>query len=235
MEKILFVDDEMAIREMLRFSLTRHGYQVLEAANAYQAKLEIKKNSPDLILLDVMLPDQSGIDLARELRNKPASKTIPIIMLTAKDSEKDKINGLNIGADDYITKPFSPSELIARINSLLRRVTIDAQDQLNREYKFMDLILKPEWREVLYFEKVLVLSPAEFKLLAFLFRKPERIFSREQLLDAVWGHETFIEERTVDVHIRRLRQSLKAIDYDKYIQTVRGLGYRLSSKTITTY
>ena len=233
MDKILIVDDELAIREMLRFSLTRNGYEVMEAANAQQAKQAIKKNYPDLILLDIMLPDQSGIDLARELRNKPETIKIPIIMLTAKSTEQDKINGLNIGADDYITKPFSPAELIARINSLLRRVTIDAQEQGQEEFQFLDLLLKPETHEVLYIHQPLELSPAEFKLLAFFISKPERVFSRSQLLDFVWGQESFIEERTVDVHIRRLRLSLKEIGYDTLIETVRGLGYRLSSKNIS--
>ena len=233
MQTILIIDDELAIREMLHFSLKREGYQTIEASNAQQAKFEIKKNSPDLILLDLMLPGQSGTDLALELRNKPASKKIPIIMLTAKNSEQDKINGLNMGADDYITKPFSPAELIARINSLLRRVEIDAQEHKQKVLHFLDLQLKPETREVLYIHQPLELSPAEFKLLAFFISKPERVFSRKQLLDAVWGQNSYIEERTVDVHIRRLRKSLKHVRYDTLIQTVRGLGYRLSSKTIS--
>jgi two-component system phosphate regulon response regulator PhoB len=234
MQTVLIVDDEAAIREMLRFNLTRNGFHTLEAANTHQARQSIKKHHPDLVLLDIMLPDQSGTDLARELRNTPATRDIPIIMLTAKDAEQDKIKGLDVGADDYITKPFSPAELIARINSLLRRVNIDKQsyhESLDAQ-QFLDLRLNLETHEVLFKQQKIELSPLEFKLLSFLISKPERVFSRSQLLDFVWGKESFIEERTVDVHIRRLRQSLETTGYDSLIQTVRGVGYRLSGKFI---
>lgn len=230
MSTILIVDDELAIREMLRFSLTRNGFHVLDVENALQAKQVINKEHPDLMLLDVMLPGQSGTDLARELRNKAKTKELPIIMLSAKDEEHDKIVGLELGADDYITKPFSPAELIARINSLLRRVKIDNDDY--NEYQFLDLRLNSESHEVFYKQEKIQLSPIEFKLLAFFISKPERVFSRSQLLDYVWGQESFIEERTVDVHIKRLRQSLKSIGYDSLIETIRGIGYRFSGKPL---
>jgi len=229
---ILIVDDELAIREMIRFSLTRHNFNCLEAENTSQAKQQIKDNRPDLVLLDIMLPDQSGTDLARELRNTATTHDIPIIMLTAKDAEKDKIECLDLGADDYITKPFSPAELAARINSLLRRIKIDKQEQ--QEFQFLDLWLNSETHEVYYKKHQQIdLSPIEFKLLSFLVSKPERVFSRAQLLDFVWGNDTFIEERTVDVHIRRLRQSLESIGYDSLVQTVRGVGYRLSKNNLS--
>lgn len=228
MYTILIVDDELAIREMLRFSLTRNGFNVLDVENTVQAKQVINERHPDLVLLDVMLPGQSGTDFTREIRNKSKTKELPIIMLTAKDEEQDKIKGLELGADDYITKPFSPSELIARINSLLRRVKID-NDRYN-EYQFLDLRLNPESHEVIYKQLKIQLSSIEFRLLAFFISKPERIFSRSQLLDYVWGQESFIEERTVDVYIQRLRQSLKSIDYDSLIETIRGVGYRFSGK-----
>lgn len=237
MYTILIVDDESAIREMLHFNLTRNGFHTLDAANAYQARHSIKKNHPDLVLLDIMLPDQSGIDLAGELRNLPASRNIPIIMLTAKNAEQDKITGLNVGADDYITKPFSPTELIARINSLLRRVKIDklhSNEDLN-EHQFLDLRLNPETHEVFFKQQQIELSPVEFKLFSFLISKPERVFSRSQLLDYVWGNDSIIEERTVDVHIRRLRQAIETTGYDALIQTVRGVGYRLSAKVISSH
>jgi len=228
MYTILVVDDELAIREMLRFNLTRHGFHVLDVENTIQAKRVINEKHPDLMLLDVMLPGQSGTDLAREIRNKSKTKELPIIMLTAKDNEQDKITGLELGADDYITKPFSPDELIARINSLLRRVKID-NDEYN-EHKFVDLRLNSESHEVFHKQVKIQLSPIEFKLLAFFISKPERVFSRSQLLDYVWGEVSFIEERTVDVQIKRLRQALKSTGYDSSIETIRGVGYRFSSK-----
>lgn len=231
MQTILIVDDEATIREMLHFILARNDFHILDAANAAQAKQSIKKQHPDLVLLDIMLPGQSGTELARELRSNSATQNIPIIMLTAKDTEQDKINGLNIGADDYITKPFSPAELIARINSLLRRVKIDRQEQ--NEHQFLDLRLNSETHEVFFKLQQIELSPIEFNLLAFFISKPERVFSRSQLLDLVWGKNSYFEERTVDVYIRRLRQSLQTIGYDSLIRTVRGVGYRLSYKDMS--
>lgn len=230
MPTILIVDDELSIREMIRFSLTRNGFYVLDAENALKAKQVINKEQPDLMILDVMLPGQSGTDLARELRNKAKTKELPIIMLTAKDEEQDKIVGLELGADDYMTKPFSPAELIARINSLLRRVKIDNDDYNDNEYQFLDLRLNSDSHEVFYKHVKIQLSPIEFNLLAFFMSKPERIFSRSQLLDYVWGQESFIEERTVDAYIKRLRKSLRNIGYDSLIETIRGVGYRFSGK-----
>ncbi len=231
MQTILIVDDEATIREMLHFILARNDFHILDAANAAQAKQSIKKQHPDLVLLDIMLPGQSGTDLARELRINSATQDIPIIMLTAKDTEQDKINGLNLGADDYITKPFSPAELIARINSLLRRVKIDRQE--HNEHQFLDLRLNSETHEVYFKQQQIELSPIEFNLLAFFISKPERVFSRSQLLDLVWGKNAYFEERTVDVYIRRLRQSLQTIGYDSLLRTVRGVGYRLSYKDMS--
>lgn len=230
MYTILVVDDEVTIREMLRFNLARNGFNVLDSSNTAQAKQIIKKQHPNLVLLDIMLPGQSGTDLIRELRNIPETQDIPIIMLTAKDTEQDKINCLNLGADDYISKPFSPAELIARINSLLRRVKIDKNKNQCDQHQFLDLHLNSDTCEIFFKHEKIELSPIEFKLLSFFISHPGRVFSRSKLLDYVWGLDTFIEERTVDVYIRRLRQTLKSIGYDVIIQTVRGMGYRLNDK-----
>jgi len=225
MAKLLVVDDEPAIREMVRFTLSRSGYECVEAENASQAKQQIVSENPDLILLDVMMPGQSGLDLARELRRNDSSKEIPIIMLTARCSEQDKIRGLDVGADDYITKPFSPGELVARIKALLRRSSLDQS-----EIDINGLLLNPETREVFSNDTRIELSPVEFRLLHFLMARTERVFSRSQLLDKVWGSDNYVEERTVDVHIRRLRVALEPTGHAALIQTVRGVGYRLSVK-----
>ncbi len=225
MAKLLVVDDEPAIREMVRFTLSRSGYDCIEAADAAQAKRCIVSDNPDLILLDVMMPGQSGLDLARELRRHDPTKDIPIIMLTARCSEQDKIRGLDVGADDYITKPFSPGELVARIKALLRRSSLDQS-----EIEIGGLRLNPDTRDVFSSETRIELSPAEFRLLHFLMARPERVFSRAQLLDKVWGGDNYVEDRTVDVHIRRLRSALEPTGHDALIQTVRGVGYRLSAK-----
>ncbi len=225
MAKLLVVDDEPAIREMVRFTLARSGYECVEAADAAEAKLRIHSDSPDLILLDVMMPGQSGLDLASELRRKDSTKDIPIIMLTARCSDQDKIRGLDVGADDYITKPFSPGELVARIKALLRRSSLDQS-----EIEINGLRLNPETRDVFSGDTRIELSPAEYKLLHFLMTRPERVFSRAQLLDKVWGGENYVEDRTVDVHIRRVRAALEPSGHAGLIQTVRGVGYRLSTK-----
>ncbi len=225
MAKLLIVDDEPAIREMVRFTLSRAGYECVEAADAMEAKRRIVSEGPDLILLDVMMPGQSGLDLARELRRQDSTKDIPIIMLTARGSEQDKIRGLDVGADDYVTKPFSPGELVARIKSLLRRSSLDQS-----EIEIGGLRLNPETRDAFSDKYRIELSPAEFRLLHFLMARPERVFSRAQLLDKVWGGDTYVEDRTVDVHIRRLRAALEPTGHAGLIQTVRGVGYRLSTK-----
>ena len=228
MYSILIVDDEAMIREMLRFNLSRHNFNVLEAKDTADAKKIIKKESIDLILLDIMLPGQSGTDFARELRNSHTTQELPIIMLTARDSDHDKITGLDIGADDYITKPFSPAELIARINSLLRRVKIDKNESEHEQ--FMDLSFNSDAFNVSCKQQILDLSPLEIKLLSFFISHPEKVYSRIQLLDHVWGHDVYVEERTVDVNIRRLRKILEAASCDASILTVRGMGYRLIDK-----
>lgn len=225
MAKLLVVDDEPAIREMVRFTLVRSGYDCIEAEDAAQAKQLIVSENPDLLLLDVMMPGQSGLDLARELRSKDATKELPIIMLTARCSEQDKIRGLDVGADDYITKPFSPGELVARIKALLRRSSLDQS-----ELEINGLRLNPETRGVFSGDIGIELSPAEFNLLHFLMARPERVFSRVQLLDRVWGEGKYVEDRTVDVHIRRLRAALEPAGYAELVQTVRGVGYKLSAK-----
>lgn len=225
MAKLLVVDDEPAIRELVRFTLSRSGFECIEAGDAAAAKRLISSERPDLLLLDVMMPGQSGLDLARELRSKDASKDIPIIMLTARGADQDKIRGLDVGADDYMTKPFSPGELVARINALLRRSSLDQS-----EVQLGDLRLNPDTHEVFADQARIVLSPVEFRLLHFLMARPERVFSRAQILDQVWGYAAPVEDRTVDVHIRRLRAALESSRHADWIQTVRGVGYRMSVK-----
>lgn len=226
MAKLLVVDDEPAIREMVNFALSRSGFDCIEAGDAVEAKRLISSDRPDLLILDVMMPGQSGLDLARELRSKDDTKDIPIIMLTARGADQDKIRGLDVGADDYMTKPFSPGELVARINALLRRSSLDQS-----ELQLGDLRLNPDTHEVFSGQSRIELSPIEFKLLHFFMARPERVFSRTQLLDRVWGNENYIEDRTVDVHIRRLRAALESGGHDGMIQTVRGVGYRMSVKS----
>jgi len=227
MKRILVVEDESAIREMLCFSLTKAGFRFEEAADAEQALLAIAANPPDLVLLDWMLPGMSGVDLARRLRNEELTAALPIIMLTARSEENDRVRGLETGADDYVAKPFSPRELIARIQAVLRRTRPEADEE---SVEFGGLTLNPVDHRVQAGDKDIELAPTEFRLLSFFMRHPDRVYSREQLLDRVWGRGIYVEERTVDVHIRRLRKALAAHDYDRFIQTVRGAGYRFSSK-----
>jgi two-component system phosphate regulon response regulator PhoB len=225
--KILMVEDEGAVREMVRFSLSQAGYEVYEAANVAVAKCFIADNMPDLVLLDWMLPDMSGVDYARVLKKEELTRHIPIIMLTARGEESDKIRGLDVGADDYVTKPFSVKELLARIKAVLRR----ASPLLEEEVINVDgLKLDVASHRVLIGDAAIDMGPTEFRLLNFFMTHPERVFSRGQLLDRVWGGNVYIDERTVDVHIRRLRKALQDHGFDRYIQTVRGAGYRFSSK-----
>ena len=226
-DKILIVEDEAAIREMLGYTLTKNGYEFEEAENIALAEEAVSGNKPDLILLDWMLPDESGVDFARRLRKNVDAKEIPIIMLTAKGEEFDKVKALDMGVDDYVTKPFSTKELLARIRALLRRAKQTTQDGL---ISVQGLTLDPETYRVSADGKTIEISPTEFKLLHFFIGHPERVYSRGQLLDQVWGENVYVEERTVDVHIRRLRQTLATKGYDKYIQTVRSVGYRFSAK-----
>jgi two-component system phosphate regulon response regulator PhoB len=226
-KKVMIVDDEPAIREMVAFALERSGFQVQEAADARGAMHRLADEPPSLILLDWMLPDLSGVDLARRLKKDEVTSAIPIIMLTARSEENDKIRGLEVGADDYVTKPFSPRELVARIHAVLRRAEpAAAQEPIEQ----CGLQLDPSSHRVTAEDKPLELGPTEFRLLHFFMTHPERVYSRGQLLDRVWGQNVYIEERTVDVHIRRLRKALSVKQFDRMIQTVRGAGYRFSTQ-----
>lgn len=226
-DKILIIEDEEAIRDMLGYALMKEGFNCDEAANVEQARTTIEANRPSLILLDWMLPGMSGIDYARRLRSVPETRDIPIIMLTAKGEEADKVKALDTGADDYITKPFSTKELIARVKAVLRRYS-GADDSGVIEVN--GLLLDPNTYRVTADEQNIEISPTEFKLLHFFITHPERVYSRSQLLDHVWGENVYVEERTVDVHIRRLRKTLEPFNFDKYIQTVRSVGYRFSTR-----
>jgi two-component system phosphate regulon response regulator PhoB len=223
---ILVVEDEPGIQEVLKFNLGQHGHDVLVAADAEQAFDMLRGALPDLILLDWMLPGMSGIDFARRVRADHRLKGVPIIMLTARTEERDKVLGLDTGADDYITKPFSPRELMARIKAVLRR---RAPQMTDDPVEIAGLRLDPVSHRVFGDGTPLELGPTEFRLLHFLMTHPERVYSRSQLLDHVWGDHVFVEERTVDVHIRRLRSALEPTGHNRLIQTVRGSGYRLSA------
>ncbi len=221
--QILIVEDEPAIRELLAVNLRHAGYAALQAPDAATARRMIDAALPDLVLLDWMLPDQSGVELARRLRADPRTRELPIILLTARAEEDDKLGGFEAGADDYVTKPFSPRELLARIRALLRRRAPESTDD---PVEIAGLRLEPETHRVLAAGKALPLSPTEFRLLHYLMKHPDRVLTRARLLDSVWGDHVFIEERTVDVHIRRLRVSLQGSGHDRLIETVRGGGYR---------
>lgn len=223
---VLIVDDEAAIREMLSVALHMAGYQCLEAQDAQTAHALIVDHQPDIILLDWMMPGVSGIELARRLKRDPASADIPIIMLTARSEEDNKIQGLEAGADDYITKPFSPRELVARLKAVLRRTASAGIDQ---PIEVEGLRLDPSSQRVSSGDRALDIGPTEFRLLQFFMTHPERAYSRSQLLDQVWGGNVYVEERTVDVHIRRLRLNL-GVKHKHLVQTVRGTGYRFSTK-----
>lgn len=223
---VLIVDDEAPIREMIAVALQIAGYQCLEAENAQIAHALIVNHQPDIILLDWMMPEISGLELARRLKREPMSAEIPIIMLTARGEEDNKIQGLEAGADDYITKPFSPRELIARLKAVLRRTAIAGIDET---IEVEGLRLDPSSQRVSSDDSPLEIGPTEFRLLQFFMSHPERAYSRSQLLDQVWGGNVYVEERTVDVHIRRLRLTLGA-KHRHLVQTVRGTGYRFSTK-----
>ena len=224
---ILIVDDEPAIREMVGFALERAGFRWVEAEDAASAQVMIADHRPDLVLLDWMLPDLSGIHLARRLKREELTAGLPIIMLTARGEEEDRIRGLEGGADDYVTKPFSPRELIARIKAVLRRSTPAATEtQMSCEGLSLDAVSHRVSAE----GQPLDLGPTEFRLLHFFMSHPDRVFSRTQLLDSVWGRNVYVEERTVDVHIRRLRKALSLFGHDRLVQTVRGAGYRFSAR-----
>lgn len=219
---ILVIEDEPAIQELIALNLSLAGHKVLLAANAEQAQDFIRAELPALILLDWMLPGASGIALAKKLRSQERTRHIPIIMLTAKGAEADKVEGLESGADDYITKPFSPKELLARIKAVLRRRAPQLTDDI---IQIGTLYLDPTNHSVTGKHKTLTIAPTEFRLLHFFMTHTERVFSRAQLLDHVWGDHVFVEERTVDVHIRRLRKALQPSGHDTHIETIRGAGY----------
>ena len=222
---VLVVEDEDAIRDMIVFNLRRAGFDTREAADSGAARRAIADRVPDLVLLDWMLPDVSGLELARALKRDAQTRDIPIIMLTARTDEDDKVRGLDSGADDYITKPFSSRELIARINAVLRRAHPEGDEERLEAGR---LVLNVTSHRVTAGGEEVSLGPTEFRLLRFLMARPERVFSRSQLLDRVWGGNVYVEERTVDVHIRRLRKALEPSGTDGYVQTVRGAGYRFS-------
>lgn len=221
--RVLVVDDEAAIREMIEFALKKAGMQVQLAANAHEALVAISEQRPDIILLDWMMPGVSGVDLTRRLRRDSYTEDIPIIMLTARVTEDDKVRGLEAGTDDYVIKPFSPRELVARIRAVMRRANpADEQGRLETG----DLTLDTLSRRVLASGNEVRLGPTEYRLLEFFMSHPGRAYSRAQILDHVWGANAYLEERTVDVHIRRLRKALEPGGAAHYLQTVRGHGYR---------
>jgi len=221
---ILIVEDEADLVTLLRYNLESEGFRVAEAGNGEEALVLVQEERPDLILLDWMLPMLSGIEVCRQLRRRPQTADVPIIMLTARGEEGDKIRGLECGADDYVTKPFSPAELIARVRAVMRR----AQPGLEAEVlAFDDLVMDLTTHRVRRGERSVHLGPTEFKLLRHFLQHPKRVFSREQLLDAVWGRDVYVEQRTVDVHIRRLRRAINNGSEMNLIRTVRSAGYAL--------
>ena len=226
--KILIVEDEAPIREMIAFHLSRAGYDTVEAADCRAARELLADERPDLALIDWMLPDMSGLELTRMLKRDRENDDLAIIMLTARSDEYDKIAGLEGGADDYVTKPFSPRELVARIQAVLRRANTSAADTIAAGV----LELDTAGHRVVANGKEIKLGPTEYRLLKFLITHPDRVYSRAQLLDRVWGANVYVEERTVDVHVRRLRKALASENADDYIQTVRGAGYRFSTRSV---
>jgi two-component system, OmpR family, phosphate regulon response regulator PhoB len=223
---ILVVEDEPAIQELISYNLELAGHNPVKAQNAEQALEMVRTELPDLVVLDWMLPGMSGIDFARRLRADKRTQGVPMIMLTARAEERDKLQGLEVGADDYLTKPFSPRELNARVKAVLRRRAPQATDDA---VEISGLKLDPASHRVIGNGAPLALGPTEFRLLHFLMTHAERVYSRTQLLDQVWGDHVFVEERTVDVHIRRLRKALEPTGHDQLVQTVRSAGYRFSA------
>ncbi|WP_397533313.1 phosphate regulon transcriptional regulator PhoB [Roseateles sp.] len=227
MSRVLVVEDESAIAELISINLRHAGFEVTIAGSADQAQYEVDRVLPDLVVLDWMLPGQSGLALARLWRGQSRTKELPIIMLTARAEETDKISGLDAGADDYLTKPFSTNELLARIRAVLRRKAPEALDSV---VEVGGLSLDPSTRRVSREGVEIKLGPTEFRLLHFFMTHPERVHSRSQLLDRVWGDHVFIEERTVDVHVKRLREALDKVQCARLIETVRGAGYRMAQQ-----
>jgi len=226
--KILIVEDDQPIREMIAFHLSRAGFEVLEAPDSRSAREILADERPDLALVDWMLPDISGLELTRMLKRDKEFEDLGIIMLTARAEERDKLSGLDGGADDYITKPFSPRELVSRIQAVLRRTSSADEELISAGV----LDLDAAGHRVMSAGDEVKLGPTEYRLLHFLMTHPDRVYSRTQLLDRVWGANVYVEERTVDVHVRRLRKALSERGADKYIQTVRGAGYRFSVPSV---
>lgn len=226
-KQILIVEDERPIREMIAFGLRRAGFEVREAEDCRAAKQQLTDKRPDLMLVDWMLPDMSGLELTRQLKRDKETREVPIILLTARAEETDKVTGLEGGADDYVTKPFSPRELVARINAVLRRSVPGGGEE---RVEFDGLALDQASHRVMAGEVTVPLGPTEYRMLEFFMTHPERVYSRDQLLDRVWGGNVYVEERTIDVHIRRLRKALEEYGYDRFVQTVRGAGYRFSAR-----
>lgn len=226
-QKILIVEDDQAIREMVLFALEKEGFDVVEAEDATSARIAVADSQPDLVLMDWMLPGVSGVEIARGLKRDDDTKHIPIIMLTARGEEDDRVQGLDSGADDYIVKPFSVRELNARIRAVLRRSGSDSNETIDAG----GIVLDVTGARVTVSDKAVHLGPTEFRLLHFFMSHPDRVYNRTQLLDRVWGANVYVEERTVDVHIRRLRKALEPFEVESAIQTVRGMGYRFSEQS----
>jgi two-component system phosphate regulon response regulator PhoB len=226
-KQILIVEDEKPIRDMIAFGLRRAGYEVAEAEDCIEARAKLADRRPDLLLVDWMLPDMSGLELTRQLKRDKDTQEVPIIMLTARADESDKVTGLEGGADDYVTKPFSPRELLARINAVLRRTSPGGAEEV---VEAEGLRIDQAGHRVMAGDRTVALGPTEYRLLNFFMTHPDRVYARSQLLDRVWGGNVYVEERTVDVHIRRLRKALEEYGYDRFIQTVRGAGYRFSTR-----
>jgi two-component system phosphate regulon response regulator PhoB len=226
-KQILLVEDEKPIRDMIAFGLKRAGFEVREAEDVASARAGIADRRPDLLLVDWMLPDESGLDLTRALRRSKETQDLPVIMLTARAGEQDKVAGLDVGADDYVTKPFSTRELVARIHAVLRRTTPGGE---GGTLEAGGLALDTLGHRVTANGESLAIGPTEYRLLKFLMEHPDRVYTRGQMLDRVWGGSVYIEERTVDVHVRRLRKALEPSGLDWLVQTVRGSGYRFSAR-----
>ena len=224
---VMIVEDETALVTMLRYNLEKEGFEVCEANDGEEALVQLAERKPDVVLLDWMLPLVSGIEVCRQIRRSPVSRTVPVIMLTARGEEADKVRGLNSGADDYMTKPFSPSELIARVRAVMRRTKPDASAEA---LTFADVSMDLDAHRVGRNGRAIHLGPTEYRLLRFFLEHPGRVFTREQLLDSVWGHDVYVEPRTVDVHIRRLRKALNGPNEIDIIRTVRSAGYALDDE-----
>ena len=225
---VLIVDDEAAIREMVSLALETAKFNVLEASDSQEGHAIIIDSQPDAVLLDWMMPGTTGLELLRRLRRDPLTEKIPVILLTAKTSEDSKITGLDSGADDFISKPFSPKELVSRIRAVIRRSTVTEPSE---PIKVGEMLFDPESHRVSICNEPVDIGPTEYRMLQFFLTHQERVYSRDQILDHVWGANVYLDERTVDVHIRRLRKAISVAGHEKYVQTVRGAGYRFSTRT----